>query len=70
MVHSKAAPSLLESRGKLALTARHSIHLIRIGDRNIILALHPEGVTFLGEASALGNALAAGNSEQKEMTAG
>ncbi len=39
----------LESRGKLALTARHSIHLIRVGDRNLILALHPEGVTFLGD---------------------
>jgi flagellar biogenesis protein FliO len=46
---AKALPGLLESRGKLALTARHSIHLIRIGDRSLILALHPDGVTFLGD---------------------
>ena len=44
-------PNRLESRGKLVLSARHSIHLIRIGDRNLILALHPEGVTFLGDAA-------------------
>jgi flagellar biogenesis protein FliO len=46
---TKLMPDLLESRGKLTLTARHSIHLVRIGDRNLILALHPEGVTFLGD---------------------
>jgi len=51
-----SAPALLESRGKLALTPRHSVHLIRIGDRNLILALHPEGVTFLGESKASGPA--------------
>jgi flagellar biogenesis protein FliO len=43
-------PGLLESRGRLALTTRHSLHLIRIGDRNLILALHPGGITFLGDA--------------------
>jgi len=54
----RQAPVLLESRGKLALTARHSVHLIRIGDRNLILALHPEGVTFLGESAPASSALA------------
>lgn len=60
---TKAAPVLLESRGKLALTARHSIHLIRIGDRNLIVALHPDGVTFLGDAQP------AVNCEPQEMAA-
>ncbi len=46
----KPGPGLLESRGKLTLTARHSIHLVRIGDRNLIVALHPDGLTFLGDA--------------------
>ena len=46
-----AASGLLESRGKLVLTARHSIHLIRIGERHLVVALHPEGVTSLGEAT-------------------
>ena len=45
----KAAGGLIESRGKLALSPRHSVHLIRIGDRYLVLALHPEGVTFLGD---------------------
>jgi len=50
-----AATGLLESRGKLALSARHSIHLVRIGERHLVVALHPDGVTSLGEA-ALGEA--------------
>jgi flagellar biogenesis protein FliO len=49
---SSAVPGLLESRGKLTLTARHSVHLVRIGERNMVLALHPDGITFLGDAVA------------------
>jgi flagellar biogenesis protein FliO len=60
---ARSAPDLIESRGQLALTARHSVHWIRIGDRELILALHPEGVTFLG------NALPEAAAERKEMTA-
>ena len=47
------APGLLESRGKLALTARHSVHLVRVGHRSLILVLHPDGVTFLGDSVPL-----------------
>jgi flagellar biogenesis protein FliO len=53
MRRSKAVPSLLESRGKLVLTPRHSVHLVRVGDRNVVLALHPDGVTFLGDTVLL-----------------
>jgi flagellar biosynthetic protein FliO len=42
----------LESCGKLFLTAQHSIHLVRIGDRNLVLAVHPGGITFLCDAAA------------------
>jgi flagellar biogenesis protein FliO len=59
---TKPLPGLLESRGKLMLTARHSVHVIRIGDRNLILALHPDGVTFLGDAQPTAN-------ESKEVAA-
>jgi flagellar biogenesis protein FliO len=38
---------LLEPRAKLALTAQHSVHLVRIGDRDLALAVHPSGVTLL-----------------------
>ncbi len=45
----RLAPAVLESRGKLTLGPRHSLHLVRVGDRNLILALHPAGITFLGD---------------------
>ena len=45
--HSKAKNGLLESRAKLSLTAQHSVHLVRVGDREVVLAVHPSGVTML-----------------------
>jgi flagellar biogenesis protein FliO len=47
---SQSQPCPLESRGKLALTAQHSIHLVRAGPRNLVLAVHPAGITFLCDA--------------------
>lgn len=46
---TKRGPGLLESRARLALSARHTVHLVQVGDRNMILVLHPDGVTFLGD---------------------
>jgi flagellar biogenesis protein FliO len=46
----KAEPGRLESRGKLALTAQHSVHLVQAGDRSLVLAVHPGGVTLLADA--------------------
>ncbi len=63
MRRSNSLSNLLESRGKLVLTARHSIHLVRVGDRNLILALHPDGLTFLGDAAP------AEGCERKKMAA-
>ena len=37
----------MESRGKLALSAHHALHLIRIGDRDLVLAVYPSGITLL-----------------------
>jgi len=42
---------VLESCGKISLTAQHSVHLIRIGDRRLVLAVHPAGITFLCDAA-------------------
>lgn len=50
---SRRGPSnrgLLESCGRLSLTAQHSIHVVRVGDRNLVLAVHPAGITLLGDA--------------------
>ena len=43
----------LESRGRLALSAQHSLHLIRAGDREVVLAVHPTGVTVVCDLSGL-----------------
>jgi flagellar biosynthetic protein FliO len=51
----------LESCGKLSLTAQHSIHVVRIGDRNLVLAVHPGGITFLCDAARA----AAGESQNR-----
>lgn len=40
---------MLESRGKLILSQQHLIHVVRIGPRDLVLALHPAGVTLLTE---------------------
>ena len=43
---------VLESRGHLALSHQHTIHLVRVGQRDLVLALHPTGVTVLAELPA------------------
>jgi flagellar biogenesis protein FliO len=40
---------VLELRGHLALSHQHTIHLVRVGQRDLVLALHPAGVTLLAE---------------------
>ncbi|HEV8040231.1 MAG TPA: flagellar biosynthetic protein FliO [Bryobacteraceae bacterium] len=40
---------MLESRGKLVLSQQHTIHLVRVGQRELVLAMHPSGVTLLAE---------------------
>lgn len=32
--------------GRLVLTPQHSLHLIRIGERTVLVATHPQGTTF------------------------
>ena len=39
----------MESRGRLVLSAQHSLHLVRIGERDLVLAVHPSGITLLTE---------------------
>jgi len=31
---------------RLVLTPQHSLHLVRVGDRTVLLATHPQGVVF------------------------
>jgi flagellar biogenesis protein FliO len=47
-IHGKTSNRpALESQGKLSLTAQHSIHLIRIGDCDMAIAVHPTGIILL-----------------------
>jgi flagellar biogenesis protein FliO len=48
-------PQRLESRGRLALTAQHSLHLVRAGDRELVLAVYPAGVTVVSDLAAGGS---------------
>ena len=45
-------PQLIESRAKLVLSAQHSLHLIRAGERQILIGAHPSGFTVIGDLSA------------------
>ena len=44
-----AGGSTLEPRAKLNLTPQHSLHWVRIGQRDLLLAVHPSGITWLGD---------------------
>ena len=49
-------PQRMESRGKLALTAQHSLHLVRAGDREFVSGCASGGITcclgsFLGHGT-------------------
>jgi flagellar biogenesis protein FliO len=43
----RANKGLMESRAKLALSAQHAVHLVRVADRDLVVAVHPSGVTLL-----------------------
>jgi flagellar biogenesis protein FliO len=41
----------LESKERLVLTAHHSLHLVRIGGKEVVVATHPHGCALLVEAN-------------------
>jgi flagellar biogenesis protein FliO len=45
----QARGGMLESRAKLVLSQQHVLHVVRIGQQDVVLALHPSGVTLLAE---------------------
>jgi hypothetical protein len=47
-----AGPARLASAGRLALTPQHSLHLVRIGGREIVLVTHPHGCSVLSDNPA------------------
>lgn len=49
---SRSESRLLESRGKLTLGPHHSLHLIRVREREVVLAIHPAGITLICDLGA------------------
>lgn len=39
--------SRLESAARLALTAQHAVHLVRVDGREMVVATHPQGCSLL-----------------------
>lgn len=37
----------LEALDRLALTAQHTLHLVRVGDRALLIGVHPAGCSLL-----------------------
>ncbi len=44
---TKGGPHPIEVRGKLGLSAQHSLHLVRVGGRELLLGVHPSGFTVI-----------------------
>lgn len=39
----------LRKSGSLALTGHHSLHLVRFGERELLLGAHPAGLSIIGQ---------------------
>jgi flagellar biosynthetic protein FliO len=50
--NSRDAQTQLEVIGRLALTPQHSVHLIRLADRILLVGLSPQGCNVLESAPA------------------
>jgi len=48
---SRPGERRLELIERLSLTANHSVHLLRAGDRTLLVAVHNSGLTILCELS-------------------
>jgi flagellar biogenesis protein FliO len=49
----RTAPAVarsLQAAGRLALTPQHSLHLVRMGDRALLVAVHAGGCTLIESA--------------------
>lgn len=45
--HPAGAGARVASAGRIALTPQHSIHVVRIDGRELVVATHPHGCTLL-----------------------
>lgn len=52
LVNRPGGGKCIEVIDKLRLTPQHSVHVVRVADREIVLGLHASGFTILGERVA------------------
>jgi flagellar biogenesis protein FliO len=50
---SSTTSRLVESRGKLVLSAQHSLHLIRVAEREVLVGVHPSGFSVICDLDGL-----------------
>jgi flagellar biogenesis protein FliO len=50
----------LETVERLALTPQHMLHLVRVQGREVVVATHPQGCTWLGDSALSDSTKAAG----------
>lgn len=48
----RAGQGALQSHAKLALSAQHALHVVRVGNRELVLGVHPSGITLLCDSAA------------------
>ena len=48
---ARKQPALIHQLDKMRLTPHHSILLLRVEDRKLLIAIHPQGVTLLDEGA-------------------
>jgi flagellar biogenesis protein FliO len=44
---SRGKQSVMESRARLSLSPQHALHLVRVGDRAVLVAVHSNGCELL-----------------------
>ncbi len=49
---AKSGPRPIELLGKVGLSAQHSLHLVRVDGRELLLGVHPSGFTVVCEVVA------------------
>ncbi len=60
----RRGPRRLEALDRLPLSAQHTLHLVRVGDRALLIGVHPGGCSLLESLPAA--PLAAGGSAAPE----
>ena len=51
---------LIQQLDRIRLTPQHSIHVLQIEDRNLVIAVHNQGITLLEQSSGRSNCVRPG----------